>query len=71
MCKVSDAICELTSSECESLQSVGAGPKQDRVSTSHAVKLMQLGFVEVLCGRLAQTPFGRQAVLKLEPSPGQ
>ncbi len=65
MCNVSDAVCKLTPSECESLQSVGTGFRRSRVPTRHAEKLVQLGFVEVLCGHLAQTPFGRRAVSKL------
>lgn len=68
MCNVSDAVCSLTRSECESLQYVGTGSLGGPVPTRHAEKLMMLGFVEVLCGRLAPTPFGRRAVLKLHHS---
>lgn len=62
MCNVSKAVCELTRSECESLERVGTGPVRGRVPYRHADRLIELGFVEVSCGQLAHTPLGRRAL---------
>ena len=65
MCKVSDAVCELTPSECVSLRFIGTGSCGDRVPVRDVEKFLELGFVEVVCGQAEQTPFGRRAVSRL------
>lgn len=65
MCKVTDAVCKLSASERESLQCLGTGPFGSRLPSGDLETLIRLGFVEVLCGRAEQTPFGRRAALKL------
>lgn len=62
MCKVSDAVCKLRQSELVSLEYIGSGPIRDRVPGHHAAKLLDLGLVEVSCGRLEHTPMGRRAM---------
>lgn len=65
MCKVSDAVCELTPSERVSLRLVGTGSCGNQLPEGDVEKFLQLGFVEVVCGQPEQTPFGRRAVSKL------
>ena len=62
MCKVSDAVCELTPSERVSLGLVGTGSYGKPVPVRDVEKFLKLGFVEVVCGQPEQTPFGRRAV---------
>ena len=66
MCKVSDAVCKLRQSELVSLEYIGSGPIRDRVPGHHAAKLLELGLVEVSCGRLEHTPLGRRTVRRFD-----
>ncbi len=66
MCKVSDAVCKLRQSEFVSLEYIGSGPIRGRVPGHHAAKLLELGLVEVSCGRLEHTPLGRRTVKRFD-----
>ncbi len=65
MCKVSDAVCELTPSERVSLRFIGTGSFGSRVPVRDVEKFLKLGFVEVVCGQAEQTSFGRRVVSRL------
>lgn len=71
MCKVTDAVCNLNPSECESLRSIGASSSRGCVPTGDAERLMHLGLIEVSCGGLEATPFGRCVLRKARIDTGR
>lgn len=62
MCKVAACVSKLTTPECKSLLLVGTGPTREPVPFKHSLKLIDLGLVEVNCGRVALTPAGNRAL---------
>ena len=68
MCKVSDAIKHLSREEIESLTHLRDGPVRTQMQPGHAIKLMDMGLVELSCGRLAQTALGQRVTRFVQSS---